>query len=250
MNGITTKRIAAGLVLALAGAPLAVATARESGFQLPPDGRQILVSKDVGAERWVIVQAEDGTVSGNVFRDEGAPLFVWCQPREDAPGGDDTVELSCFGADACPAAPCDESRWDFIADVDLPESFFAPPGTPTPDDSPSPSRTPSSSRTPSPSATPTPDDTPTPGDTPGASRTPTGSSTPVGTSSPEPDGDIRCCVPDDGGPECEDRTPAECAARGGVNLGRVQPRSLLLTRQANAGAQIRSRSGARSCMDP
>ena len=88
MNGITTKRIAAGLVLALAGAPLAVATARESGFQLSPDGRQILVSKDVGPERWVIVQADDGTVSGNVFRDAGAPLFVWCQPREDSPGAD------------------------------------------------------------------------------------------------------------------------------------------------------------------
>jgi len=32
-------------------------------------------------------------------------------------------------------------------------------------------------------------------------------------------GDVRCCVPDDSGPECEDRTPAECAAEGGVNLG-------------------------------
>ncbi|MBM4244293.1 MAG: hypothetical protein FJ148_10815 [Deltaproteobacteria bacterium] len=62
MNGITTNRIAAGLALALAGAPLAVATARESGFQLSPDGRQVLVSKDVGAERWVIVRAENGTV--------------------------------------------------------------------------------------------------------------------------------------------------------------------------------------------
>jgi hypothetical protein len=31
--------------------------------------------------------------------------------------------------------------------------------------------------------------------------------------------DVRCCVPDDGGTECEDRTAAECAAAGGVNLG-------------------------------
>jgi len=29
-------------------------------------------------------------------------------------------------------------------------------------------------------------------------------------------GDVICCVPDDSGPECEDRTPAECAAEGGV----------------------------------
>jgi hypothetical protein len=30
------------------------------------------------------------------------------------------------------------------------------------------------------------------------------------------DGDIICCIPDDRGPECEDRTAAECAAEGGV----------------------------------
>ena len=29
-------------------------------------------------------------------------------------------------------------------------------------------------------------------------------------------GDIICCIPDDSGPECEDRTPAECAAAGGT----------------------------------
>jgi hypothetical protein len=32
-------------------------------------------------------------------------------------------------------------------------------------------------------------------------------------------GDVRCCVPDDSGPECEDRTAAECAAQRGVNIG-------------------------------
>ena len=29
-------------------------------------------------------------------------------------------------------------------------------------------------------------------------------------------GDIICCIPDDSGPECEDRTPAECTAEGGT----------------------------------
>lgn len=29
-------------------------------------------------------------------------------------------------------------------------------------------------------------------------------------------GDIICCIPDDSGPECEDRTPAECTAQGGT----------------------------------
>jgi hypothetical protein len=29
-------------------------------------------------------------------------------------------------------------------------------------------------------------------------------------------GDIVCCIPDDSGPECEDRTPEECVAQGGT----------------------------------
>lgn len=42
----------------------------------------------------------------------------------------------------------------------------------------------------------------------------------VGTLSSSTDaGDVRCCLPDDSGPECEDRTPAECTAQGGVALG-------------------------------
>jgi hypothetical protein len=218
MNRLLPKRITAGLVLALASASPALANARASGFQISPDGRQALVSKDVGAERWVIVRSDDGTVSGNVFRDADAPLFVWCQPREDAPDTDDRVALSCFGADSCPAAPCDDGGWRFVADVDLPSSFFEPPSpsdSPTPGDSP----TPTPSRTPRPSRTPSDTATPRPSVAPAPSTTPTSSSTPVSTVSPEPDGDIRCCVPDDGGPKCEDRTPAECAARGGIDLG-------------------------------
>ncbi len=35
---------------------------------------------------------------------------------------------------------------------------------------------------------------------------------------PGDDGDVVCCIPDDSGPECEDRTPAECAAQGGVEI--------------------------------
>ena len=30
---------------------------------------------------------------------------------------------------------------------------------------------------------------------------------------------VRCCVPDDSGTECEDRTAAECVAEGGIDLG-------------------------------
>lgn len=37
--------------------------------------------------------------------------------------------------------------------------------------------------------------------------------------SPGSEDDIRCCLPDDSGTECEDRTSAECAAQGGVDMG-------------------------------
>jgi hypothetical protein len=33
---------------------------------------------------------------------------------------------------------------------------------------------------------------------------------------PANDGDVVCCIPDDSGPECEDRTADECAAQGGT----------------------------------
>jgi len=39
------------------------------------------------------------------------------------------------------------------------------------------------------------------------------------TPAPAADTDIRCCLPDDSGPECEDRTAAECSAQGGINVG-------------------------------
>ena len=37
---------------------------------------------------------------------------------------------------------------------------------------------------------------------------------------PGDDNDIVCCLPDDRREECEDRTPTECAAQGGRDLGR------------------------------
>jgi len=40
--------------------------------------------------------------------------------------------------------------------------------------------------------------------------------TPPSNSGPSDDGKVVCCVPDDDGTECEDRTPTECSDRGGV----------------------------------
>lgn len=97
-----------------------------SGVQVTPDGEIVLVSKDVGAERWAIARnPSDGTVTGNVFRLDGAPpQFLWC---EETASSADTVSLRCLGADPCPLSSCDEGDWALVAEVEVPASFFAPP---------------------------------------------------------------------------------------------------------------------------
>src|SRR5690242_9813869 len=112
------------LAAALYGAVLAVVAvltgpgrqaSAQSGVQTTPDGKHVLVSKDVGAERWAIsLTPADGTVTGNVFAPGGGPpQFVWCQQREPAPDPAGELSFSCFGADACVASPCVASSWRF-----------------------------------------------------------------------------------------------------------------------------------------
>ena len=103
------------------------------GVQETPDGQRILVSKDVGSDRWAIAgNADDGTLSGNVFRGEGsAPAFVWCTQIDDDMNTDirnRLVTYACFGSDACPATPCDiQHQWVLINNnVQLRGSFFLP----------------------------------------------------------------------------------------------------------------------------
>lgn len=99
---------------------------RESGLQITPDELRVLVSKDVGTERWAITRnLDDFTVTGNVFFPEGGdPLFVFCE-QTGTQGAD--LLLSCESADVCLAAPCGADQWSPLADVTLPESFFLPP---------------------------------------------------------------------------------------------------------------------------
>ena len=74
----------------------AAARAEGRGIQFTPDGKRVLVNKDVGTERWAITKNENGSVTGNVFRsDGGPPAFIFCAPLATA----NTYE--CFGADAC-----------------------------------------------------------------------------------------------------------------------------------------------------
>ncbi|MEO2170007.1 MAG: S8 family serine peptidase [bacterium] len=118
---------------------LLVPTGIPTGLQISPDGKRTLLSKDLGGERWAIVaNADDGSVTGNVFLADGSdPAFVWC-----ARVGDDASEdpyervltFSCEGANACAEGNCDADEWNYIAEVELPGSFFLPrlkPGVPS-----------------------------------------------------------------------------------------------------------------------
>ena len=104
------------------------------GVQISPDGKQTLVNKAVGGERWAIARAaDDRSITGNVFStDGGPPQFVWCSPA----GASSAEErYSCYGADRCPkpdacGAP---EQWKFISDVSLPDAFFSPSATSDPE---------------------------------------------------------------------------------------------------------------------
>lgn len=110
-------------------------TLAQAGTRTTPDGRQVLISKDIGAERWAIsVNLNDGTVTGNVFTPNGGdPKFVSCERV----GDDGSLEPSsgeiryrCFGADRCVASPCVETSWTALGEVSLPGSFFLPAADP------------------------------------------------------------------------------------------------------------------------
>jgi hypothetical protein len=103
------------------------------GVQATLDGRRILVSKDVGTDRWAIAaNVDDNTLSGNVFRTAGSPpAFVWCEQTGDDFNPDirkRVATYACFGSDACPAVPCDlGAQWVLINDnVQLQGAFFLP----------------------------------------------------------------------------------------------------------------------------
>lgn len=133
----------------LANAARVVAQVGGSGVQVSPDAKRVLVSKDVGNERWSITRNDDGTVTGNVFAsDGGQPSFVWCEPLDDDDfdfgdfwddliddligdddddgSANDELRYACSGADACTDSPCSIDEWSFISEVTLPESFFRP----------------------------------------------------------------------------------------------------------------------------
>ena len=104
----------------------------DSGVQMCPDGERVLISKDVGDERWAMMyDLNDYSVMGNVFRGSGEPpAFVWCERIETDGHPDPRHEMmtfSCYGADSCPEEPCEVGEWHHLDDVTLPGSFFMAP---------------------------------------------------------------------------------------------------------------------------
>lgn len=107
------------LALALTAGPVFA-----QGVQVTPNEAQTLVGKDLAGERWAIAwNADDGSITGNVFRPGDNPQFVWCseKDRDDA-----SVTVDCFGADRCPFDPCGPEGWIVLAEIELPLSFFEP----------------------------------------------------------------------------------------------------------------------------
>ena len=93
-----------------------VAAQPSAGTRMTPDGKQILISKDVDGDRWAIsINPNDGTATGNVFFPDGRPpQFVWCERIGDDGSLDpidDNIRYSCRGADQCSSSPCHSSEW-------------------------------------------------------------------------------------------------------------------------------------------
>jgi hypothetical protein len=101
-----------------------------AGTRTTPDGKQVLISKDVGGERWAIsIDLNDGTATGNVFRPGAEPKFVWCDRTGDDGSLDPVageIRYACRGADSCAASPCDASAWTELGAIALPGSFLLP----------------------------------------------------------------------------------------------------------------------------
>lgn len=101
-----------------------------AGVRTTPNSRQILLNKDVGAERWAITRNEDDqSVTGNVFSSDQAPVFLFCERTGDNGDPDPVavlIDYRCSVADRCRDPKCSTSEWEFSQDVVIPGWFFKP----------------------------------------------------------------------------------------------------------------------------
>lgn len=115
-----------GLTLVLVGLAFGFARAGDSSpVQYTRDGRATLVQRDVNGERWAITYTlETGQVTGNVLLEDGSTAFLDCDRTEVREGG--IGVFSCYSAERC-GAKCGPDAWTFLAQTELPLSFFLPP---------------------------------------------------------------------------------------------------------------------------
>ena len=119
----------AAVAFSLLAPELALAQ-RQSGIQLGLDADTVLVSKDVGADRWAISYTSfTGVLTGNIFPvGGGTPKFVWCD--DTFTGDDNNYIFNCWQADPCTVGPCGEEDIHWISigrGIPLPASFLALP---------------------------------------------------------------------------------------------------------------------------
>ncbi len=91
---------------------------RQSGIQRRPDGKGVLVSKDVAGSRYAITSNEDdGSLTGNVFFTDGRPpVFLFCESLGNS-------DYSCSSGDRCTDTIC--PPYTFVGTVTLPSDFFS-----------------------------------------------------------------------------------------------------------------------------
>lgn len=105
---------------------------RESAIQRTPvaiaGAVYTLVNKDVGGQRWAIVQnAANGVVTGNIFPTAGGSgvQFLYCADASESAGS--AVFGRCFLAAPCDTGGCRTDDWQPIAgNPEVAASFFAP----------------------------------------------------------------------------------------------------------------------------
>lgn len=118
--------------LALVALALVAAGPARAGdsAQFSPNCNAILVNKQVGPEQWAITyDIPTRNVLGNVFKTDGSPAsFLSCRFRGEDAG---ILTYECIGSQGCNFSVsefCGGDQWTFIAEVDVPESFFLPEG--------------------------------------------------------------------------------------------------------------------------
>ena len=95
--------------------------ASSSSTTLSPTAQHILVSKQIGAEQWVVVQdLATGFLLGNVSAPGAPARFLWCETL--AASGSE-LRFLCSGAADCESPDCTRT-WHLLPQVSVPISFF------------------------------------------------------------------------------------------------------------------------------